>query len=84
MLKYIATFYTHSEAVKYRRYMERESIAIELIPVPRELSSDCGIGARFSLKDQDIASYVSEDMEKIFLETEAGYELIYKNQNMGR
>lgn len=44
-MDYIATFFTHSGAVKYRRYMGRLGVEAELLPVPRRLSSDCGIAA---------------------------------------
>ncbi|MDD4569431.1 MAG: DUF3343 domain-containing protein [Tepidanaerobacteraceae bacterium] len=77
-MKYIATFYTHSGAVKYRRYMERKNIDIELMPVPRELSSNCGIGAQFML-DEDIRLYISEDIEKLFQITQDGYKLMLEN-----
>jgi hypothetical protein len=46
-MDYIATFFTHSGAVKYKKYMIKLGINVELLPVPRRLSSDCGIGARF-------------------------------------
>jgi hypothetical protein len=77
-MKYIATFYTHSGAVKYKRYMKRNGIDIELMPVPREISSNCGIGTRFTL-DDDIRLYISEDMEKVFEITIDGYKLIHED-----
>jgi len=46
-MEYIATFFTHSGAVKYKKYMQKLGIQAELMPVPRRLSSDCGIAARF-------------------------------------
>ena len=63
-LEYIATFFTHSGAVKYKKHMFRLGISVELHPVPRRLSSDCGIGASFSThRDlrkliEDIANYI--------------------------
>ncbi len=35
------------------------------MPVPRRLSSNCGIGVRFKT-DQDINNMITEDIEKIF------------------
>ncbi|MBA1334492.1 MAG: hypothetical protein HPY66_2341 [Firmicutes bacterium] len=75
-MEYVATFFTHSGAMKYKRYMEKNGITIELLPVPRKLSSDCGIGVRVVL-DGDIRRYISEDIHKLFA-VEGGRErLIY-------
>lgn len=35
------------------------------MPVPRKLSSNCGIGVRFKT-EQDINNMITEDIEKIF------------------
>ena len=77
-IEYIATFFTHSGAVKYQRYMQREKINIELQPVPRQVSSNCGIGARFTFNG-DIKQYISEDTEKLSQVTADGYKLLYEN-----
>lgn len=76
-MEYMATFFTHSGAVKYKRFMEKNNVDVELLPVPRKLSSDCGIGARFSL-DDNIISYISEDIEKLFVLEDGKEKLIYR------
>jgi hypothetical protein len=76
-MEYIATFFTHSGAVKYKRFMGKNNVDVELLPVPRKLSSDCGIGARFSL-DDNIISYISEDIEKLFVLEDGKEKLIYR------
>lgn len=78
-VEYIGIFFTQAGALKYQRYMKRENIEIELGPVPRLLSSNCGIGARFSLKG-DVQRYISADMEMLFKITASGYELIFANE----
>ncbi|HHY16256.1 MAG TPA: DUF3343 domain-containing protein [Firmicutes bacterium] len=78
-MEYIATFYTQSGAIKYQRYLQKENIPVELLPVPRQISSNCGIGARFTLTG-DVADYISEDLEKLFEITPQGYGLIYANE----
>ncbi len=50
----------------------------ELMPVPRKLSSSCGISAKFEYSG-DIRSMISEDIEKLFEITGSEYKLIYKN-----
>jgi len=77
-MQYIATFFTHCGAVKYQKYLKNRSISAELMPVPRKLSSSCGISARFGY-DGDIRSMISEDIESLFLIENMNYTLIYKN-----
>jgi hypothetical protein len=76
-MEYIATFFTHSGAVKYKRYMNKRNINVELMPVPRRLSSDCGIGARFFIEG-DIKNFISEDIDKLFLMEIGGERLVYR------
>ncbi|HHW92201.1 MAG TPA: DUF3343 domain-containing protein [Firmicutes bacterium] len=76
-MKYIATFFTHSGAVKYQRWMKKRNINIELMPVPRKISSNCGLAAQFEL-DADIRNYISEDIEKLFQVTEDGYKNLFQ------
>jgi hypothetical protein len=76
-MEYIATFFTHSGAVKYKRHMNKRNIHVELMPVPRRLSSDCGIGARFFI-EEDIKGFISEDIDKLFLIEKGGERLVYR------
>nr|WP_235700121.1 hypothetical protein [Clostridium senegalense] len=46
----------------------------EALPVPRKLSSNCGIGVKF-LYEKNIEKIYDEDIEKIFKVKEKGYEL---------
>lgn len=78
-MEYIALFFTHSGAIKYDRFLKSEGISCELMPVPRKLSSNCGIGAKFTL-DGDINSMISEDIEKIFIIEGKEYKLIYDSE----
>lgn len=45
---YVATFYSTNYALKCEKTLERENLNIKLIPVPRQVSSNCGLAARFS------------------------------------
>lgn len=76
-MQYIATFFTHSGAVKYRRWLEKYNIGVKIMPVPRQLSSNCGLAARFEL-EADIRNYISADIEKLYQITPEGYKLIYQ------
>lgn len=79
-MDYIATFFTHSGAVKYKKHMTKLGVNVELLPVPRRLSSDCGIGARFST-GRDIRGLISEDIDKLFAVEKDGERLLYSSEN---
>ncbi|MEG0308600.1 MAG: DUF3343 domain-containing protein [Clostridium sp.] len=64
-MQYIVVFFTHSGAIKYHRYLNSVGISSETMPVPRKLSSNCGIGVMFTI-DKDINDMITEDVEKIF------------------
>ena len=48
MNEYIVTFHSHFGALSYRKYLEKQGIVIELMPVPRKISSSCGTCARYT------------------------------------
>jgi len=77
-MKYIATFFTHSGAVKYQRWLKGKKIDHELMPAPRKLSSNCGLAVQFEL-DTDVRDYISDEIEKLYRVTASGYELVFQN-----
>lgn len=79
MNEYVAIFFTHSGAIKFNRKMKSNNIECELMPVPRKLSSNCGIGARFKY-DKDIVELVNSEIEKIFIVKDNEYELVYSEE----
>lgn len=79
MKKYIAIFFTHSGAIKFNRRLESSNIECELMPVPRQLSSNCGIGAKFKF-DKDILDIIDDEIEKIFILENDEYKLVYSEQ----
>lgn len=48
----VVLVYSTSHALKAEKAVKRAGIACKLIPVPRHLSSDCGICLRFPLSQQ--------------------------------
>lgn len=75
--EYLATFFTHSGAIKYKRFLEKHGYLVSLLPVPRRVSSNCGIAARFKC-NINIKTIISEDIEQLYTVTESGYDLLYK------
>ena len=56
----VALFHTNSAVLRAERILMAEDLTIKLIPVPRHLSSDCGIALRF---DQSVETRVRETLE---------------------
>ncbi len=48
----VVLFYSMSNALRAEKLLKRMSIAVRLMPVPRQLSSDCGICLRFNRLDE--------------------------------
>ncbi|HHV46797.1 MAG TPA: DUF3343 domain-containing protein [Tissierellia bacterium] len=76
MNEYIAVFFTHSGAIRFDRKAKSSNIECQLMPVPRKLSSSCGICARFKF-DKDVMELVDDEVEKIFIIKGGKYELVY-------
>ncbi|WP_040329986.1 DUF3343 domain-containing protein [Clostridium ihumii] len=76
-MNYLATFFTHSGAIKFKRNLIKKNIENEALPVPRQLSSNCGIGVKF-LINENIEEVYNDDIEKIFKIEKEGYKL-YKD-----
>lgn len=77
-MKYFATFFTHSAAIKFSRYLTKNKIENESCPVPRKLSSNCGIGVSFHYDLDDVDNLYMDDLEKIYYADNDKYTL-YRN-----
>jgi hypothetical protein len=74
--QYQVLFFTHTGAIKFDRKMKAEKISCELMPVPRTLSSNCGVSARILL-DGDVNRLIDDQIETIFQNNNDEYTLIY-------
>lgn len=52
--------YSTSHALRAEKILEQAGIDCKLIPVPRRISSDCGICVRVRQSDEDRAAYLLE------------------------
>jgi len=77
--EYQVLFFTHTGAVKFDRSMKKEKILCELMPVPRLLSSNCGVSARIYF-DGQIENLINDQIEKIFQNYGGNYTLIYDSE----
>ena len=74
---YIATFYSHFGAIRFKRECKKENISAEAMPVPRDLSSSCGTCVKFET-DKDISSFTwNQEVEQVVEITESGYVTHY-------
>jgi hypothetical protein len=64
-MEYTVTFFTHSGAIKFERLMKQKCMDVTLMPVPRKLSSNCGIAAKINFQG-DIRDILTDEIEKIF------------------
>lgn len=64
-MQYTVTFFTHSGAIRFERSMKQKCIDVILMPVPRKLSSNCGIAARINLEG-DIRDILTGEIDKVF------------------
>lgn len=63
MQRSVALFYSVSSALRAEKLLKREGIMIKPIPVPRHLSSDCGICLRFEQSDEERIKRILEEKQ---------------------
>ena len=81
-MKYIATFYSHFGAIRFKREAPKGVTNIELRPVPRNLSSSCGTSASFEADESfTFTEDPTEEIEQIVAVTVEGYRTIFENSN---
>ncbi|GAB4112081.1 MAG: hypothetical protein Kow00103_00470 [Candidatus Caldatribacteriota bacterium] len=66
----VVLFYSTSAAIKAESLAKKENLVVKLIPVPRNLSSDCGICLLFRGQDKPI-------IEELLDRGKIEYEHIY-------
>ena len=78
---YIATFYSHFGAVRFKKECKKNNIIAEAMPVPRDLSSSCGTCVKFET-DKHIGTFTwSQEVEQVVEITESGYVTLYHIEN---
>jgi hypothetical protein len=64
--------YSTSYAIKIEKILQRAGISSQLIPVPRRLSSDCGVCVRISRPDRKRSEALVQSAQ---IETEGFYDI---------
>ena len=57
----VVLFHSITGALQAEKRLKEKGIAIKLIPVPRQLSSDCGVCLRFERRDESEVKSVLEE-----------------------
>lgn len=78
MLK-LATFHTQTGAIRFDKKLKVLGYDSILKPVPRKLSSSCGICVEFF--SEAIHFDLIEDLENIYTPNNMGYDLIYTTED---
>jgi hypothetical protein len=61
----VVLFHSTSGALMAEKLFKKEGIAYKIIPVPRHLSSDCGVCIRFSSQDEPLVRKTLADKLEI-------------------
>ncbi|SNV58195.1 DUF3343 domain-containing protein [Veillonella rodentium] len=81
-MKYIATFYSHFGAIRFKREAPEGVTDIELRPVPRDLSSSCGTSASFDAGESfTFTDDPTGEIEQIVAIMDGGYRTIFESPN---
>ncbi len=78
---YIATFYSHFGAIKFRRICMGAGWTAIVMPVPRDLSSSCGTCVRYEGTGLTPSGEIPEEVEQIVLLTPQGYDCRYRAED---
>ncbi len=68
--KSVVIFYSTSAAIRTESLAKKQHLAVKLVPVPRHLSSDCGICLSFYADD-------SGNIKKILSENKIEFDAIH-------
>lgn len=60
---FVVTFYSTNHALKCENLLKKENHKIKLIPVPRKISSNCGLAAR--IPPESLKPFLKLCLEKI-------------------
>ncbi len=73
----VVLFHTTSAVMRTEKVLQKNGIAVKLIPTPRQFSSDCGMAVRFAWQDQE---RVRALLEQAHVEMAGIHELTGKNR----
>lgn len=78
MTEYIATFYSHFGAIRFKKGCEKKGLKTVIAPVPRTLSSSCGTCVRFQAGSEEAFPERNEELEQIVKVCEQEFISVYQ------
>lgn len=76
----VVTFHTTQQPLVFEKALKKEGLNIKLMPVPRQVSSSCGIAARVDCENKEKIFTVCKEKD---IEIE-GFHKIIKSKNSQR
>lgn len=73
-MEYLALFQTQTGAISFHRFLATQDVVGQLQPVPRSLSSSCGLAVRFTYRG-DLKNLQHRDLTQIYEIKEGKYRL---------
>ena len=67
----VMTFKSVSYSIKFEKKMKEHGMKVKLVPVPRSISSSCGMCGKFDCSQR-------EEIERICIESKVKYEGVYE------
>ena len=81
MNQYIATFYSHFGATRYKKICDEQGLKAKVMPVPRTLSSSCGTCVSYTADSYVVNEKYIEELEQIVVVTDQGYEVVFSQDD---
>lgn len=75
---YIATFYSHFGAVRFKKMCGEQGLKAKMMPVPRTLSSSCGTCVQYEAEEPVAFEEHTGEMEQMVTVTDWGYKTVYR------
>ncbi|MGN0294115.1 MAG: DUF3343 domain-containing protein [Lachnospiraceae bacterium] len=83
MEEYIATFFSHFGATRFKKNCSRQGLPAQVMPVPRSLSSSCGTCVKYAAdKDPVPVDHLQEIEQIVRIAGEDQYEMIYRAKDL--
>jgi len=77
-MTFIATFFAHIGAIRFKKYCDAQGIQARIMPVPRTLSSSCGTCVKFSCAEPLPDSEYPTETESVVEVLADGYQELYR------
>ena len=78
MNQYIATFFSHFGAIRYKKICDGRGAKAKIMPVPRSLSSSCGTCVSYENDEYIIDESFVDEIEKIVCDVDGAYTTVYE------